>query len=82
MILGAYTVYLDLWLCDLDGNVLANGRADRFRVAGQNVANTKWFREARGLALAATTMSPAMSSASRCSGDEARRFDDSRAGSR
>ena len=22
MILGAYTVYLDLWLCDLDGNVL------------------------------------------------------------
>jgi hypothetical protein len=49
VILGAYTVYLDLWLCDLDGNVLANGRADRFRVTGQNVANTKWFREARGL---------------------------------
>jgi hypothetical protein len=49
VILGAYTVYLDLWLCDLDGNVLANGRADRFRVVGQNVANTKWFREARGL---------------------------------
>src|SRR5262249_14361568 len=49
VILGAYTVYLDLWLCDLDGNVLANGRADRFRVVGQNVANAKWFREARGL---------------------------------
>jgi Methyl-accepting chemotaxis protein (MCP) signalling domain len=49
VILGAYTVYLDLWLCDLDGNTLANGRGDRFRVAGQNVANTKWFREARGL---------------------------------
>src|SRR4051812_2411911 len=49
VILGAYTVYLDLWLCDLEGNVLANGRGDRFRVAGQNVANTKWFREARGL---------------------------------
>src|ERR1700754_107675 len=48
-ILGAYTVYLDLWLCDLDGNVLANGRADRFGVIGQNVANTKWFREARDL---------------------------------
>ena len=31
VILGAYTVYLDLWLCDLDGNVLANGRADRYR---------------------------------------------------
>ena len=27
----------------------ANGRADRFRVIGQNVANTKWFREAKAL---------------------------------
>src|SRR6266567_2730684 len=49
VILRAYTVYLDLWLCDLDGNVLANGRADRFNVVGQNVATTKWFREARSL---------------------------------
>src|SRR6476660_4867658 len=49
VILGAYTVYLDLWLCDLDGNVIANGRADRFDVVGQNVAHTKWFRAARGL---------------------------------
>src|SRR5260370_10452839 len=49
VILGAYTVYLDLWLCDLNGNVIANGRADRFDVVGQNVASTKWFREARGL---------------------------------
>ena len=49
VILGAYTVYLDLWLCDLDGNVLANGRADRFNVVGQNVASTKWFRAARAL---------------------------------
>jgi hypothetical protein len=49
VILGAYTVYLDLWLCDLDGNVIANGRADRFGVVGQNVSATKWFREARGL---------------------------------
>ena len=49
MILGAYTVYLDLWLCDLEGNVLANGRADRFNVVGQNVASTKWFRAARDL---------------------------------
>jgi Methyl-accepting chemotaxis protein (MCP) signalling domain len=49
VILSAYTVYLDLWLCDLDGNVVANGRADRFNVKGQNVAATKWFRDARGL---------------------------------
>src|SRR2546421_9256624 len=43
VILGAYTVYLDLWLCDLDGNLRANGRSDRFNVVGQNVASTKWF---------------------------------------
>jgi hypothetical protein len=49
VILGAYTVYLDLWLCDLNGNVLANGRADQFNAVGQNVAGTKWFRDARAL---------------------------------
>jgi len=49
VILGAYTVYLDLWLCDLQGNVIASGRADRFHVTGQNVASTKWFREASSL---------------------------------
>jgi Methyl-accepting chemotaxis protein (MCP) signalling domain len=49
VILSAYTVYLDLWLCDLDGKVLANGRANRFGVAGQSVAHTKWFQEARTL---------------------------------
>jgi Methyl-accepting chemotaxis protein (MCP) signalling domain len=49
VILSAYTVYLDLWLCDLDGNVIANGRADRFKVTGQHVATTKWFRQARDL---------------------------------
>ena len=49
VILGAYTVYLDLWLCDLDGNILASGRSDQFNVIGQSVAATKWFQEARGL---------------------------------
>src|SRR4029079_17647893 len=49
VILGAYTVYLDLWLCDLEGKVIANGRADRFNVVGQSVAHTKWFRAARAL---------------------------------
>ncbi len=50
VILSAYTVYLDLWLCDLDGNVIANGRPERFNVRGQNVATTRWFGQARGLA--------------------------------
>jgi hypothetical protein len=46
VILGAYTVYLDLWLCGLDGTILANGRPDRFPVVGKSVAGTAWFREA------------------------------------
>jgi hypothetical protein len=46
VILGAYTVYLDLWLCDLDGNILASGRPGKFPVAGQNVASASWFRDA------------------------------------
>ncbi|WP_207477184.1 methyl-accepting chemotaxis protein [Arenibaculum pallidiluteum] len=46
VILRAYTVYLDLWLCDLDGKVIAHGRPDRFAAAGTSVANEKWFREA------------------------------------
>jgi hypothetical protein len=50
VILSAYTVYLDLWLCDLAGNVIANGRPGRFNVVGQNVAATRWFAEARSLA--------------------------------
>jgi Methyl-accepting chemotaxis protein (MCP) signalling domain len=46
VILRAYTVYLDLWLCDLDGNVLANARSDRYDVRGANVASTRWFSDA------------------------------------
>lgn len=47
VILSAYTVYLDLWLCDLDGRVLANGRPDRYPdVRGRSVADEPWFREA------------------------------------
>ena len=48
VILGAYTVYLDLWLCDLNGNVVASGRSDRFNVSAR-VASTKWFCAARDL---------------------------------
>jgi hypothetical protein len=45
-ILRAYTVYLDLWLCDLNGNVLASARSDRYAVKGANVAQTRWFQDA------------------------------------
>ena len=50
VILGAYTVYLDLWLCGLDGTVLANGRPDRYPVRGTSVVNEPWFRSACRLA--------------------------------
>lgn len=49
VILGAYTVYLDLWLCGLDGTVLASGRPERFNVAGQNIGNSPWFCETLSL---------------------------------
>ena len=50
VILNAYTVYLDLWLCDLDGRVIANGRPDRYSVTGLDVSRENWFAQARKLA--------------------------------
>lgn len=46
VILNAYTVYYDLALCDLDGQVIANGRSEKFRSTGMNVASSEWFRSA------------------------------------
>jgi hypothetical protein len=47
VILSAYTVYLDLWICSLDGEVIASGRPDRYpRVKGHNVASESWFKQA------------------------------------
>lgn len=46
VILGAYTVYLDLWLCDLSGRVIANGRPDRWQAAGLDVSGEGWFQAA------------------------------------
>ncbi len=50
VILNAYTVYLDLWLCDLDGRIIANGRPDAYAAAGKSVASEAWFQQARSLA--------------------------------
>jgi hypothetical protein len=48
VILAAYTVYLDLWLCDLDGQVIATGRPDRYPgLRGRSVAGERWFQQAR-----------------------------------
>ncbi len=49
VILEAYTVYLDLWLIDPDGRVIANGRGNSFGVVGHSVADRPWFRAAQGL---------------------------------
>ncbi|ESQ83119.1 hypothetical protein AEAC466_14750 [Asticcacaulis sp. AC466] len=50
VILDAYTVYLDLWLCDLDGRIIANGRPNSYAVTGASAAHTPWFQKARALA--------------------------------
>jgi len=47
VILNSYTVYLDLWIADLDGNVVANGRPELYPgVVGSSVAEEPWFRDA------------------------------------
>lgn len=46
VILDSYTVYIDLWLCDLNGNVIANGRPDRHHIIGRNVHDRLWFSRA------------------------------------
>ena len=46
VILDSYTVYLDLWVLDTGGNVLANGRPERYQVKGGNHSNKAWFRDA------------------------------------
>jgi hypothetical protein len=46
VILNAYTVYLDLWLCDLSGRVIANGRPHHYQVEGKSVSGERWFEGA------------------------------------
>lgn len=47
VILDSYTVYLDLWVADLDGRVVAHGRPDRHpHVLGRDVSAEPWFVDA------------------------------------
>jgi hypothetical protein len=47
VILDAYTVYLDLWICDTRGRVVASGRPDRYPAAqGSSVGAADWFQGA------------------------------------
>jgi hypothetical protein len=46
VILDAYTVYLDLWVADTNGRIIANGRPERYPIKGQDVSRESWFRDA------------------------------------
>ncbi len=46
IILNAYTVYLDLVLCNQAGVVIANGRPDRYHSRDTSQAGAEWFRSA------------------------------------
>jgi hypothetical protein len=47
IILDSYTVYLDLWITDADGRVIANGRPGRYQgVIGTDVSGEQWFKDA------------------------------------
>jgi len=46
VILNAYTVYYDLVLADLQGNIIANGKPNLYRSQGTNVSQAQWFSSA------------------------------------
>lgn len=47
VILDSYTVYLDLWVADTDGRVIAHARPDLYpSVLGSSVADQEWFSRA------------------------------------
>lgn len=46
VILNAYTVYHDLVLCDLEGNIIANGRPGNYNSTGKSVSQAEWFQSA------------------------------------
>jgi hypothetical protein len=50
VILDAYTVYLDLVLCDCNGRIVANGRPNANRSVGRDVSDATWFAAAMGTA--------------------------------
>lgn len=51
VILDSYTVYLDLWIADAQGRVIANGRPGRYGNAiGTDVSGEQWFKDAMATA--------------------------------
>jgi hypothetical protein len=46
VILDSYTVYLDLWVLDRQGRVIANGRPGKFTAQGRDMSQEPWFSAA------------------------------------
>ena len=46
MILDSYTVYFDIVLCGLSGEVVANGRPSKYGSIGTNQSGQEWFKAA------------------------------------
>lgn len=46
VILKSYTVYLDIWVADAQGRVVASGRPTKYAVTGRSVAGESWFKDA------------------------------------
>ncbi len=46
VILQAYTVYYDLVLADVEGNIVANGNKEKYSSVNTNAADRKWFTSA------------------------------------
>lgn len=49
VILDAYNIYLDIWICDLEGRILTNARSGQFPVSGHTVSDLPWFRASLSL---------------------------------
>jgi hypothetical protein len=43
VILQAYTVYYDLVIADVNGNIISNGNPEKFPSRGVNVSDSRWF---------------------------------------
>jgi len=50
IILKNYTIYKDLVMADLNGQVIANGRPEQYHLIGRDVSDTSWFKGAMATA--------------------------------
>jgi hypothetical protein len=46
IILDAYNIYLDLWVADTNGRIVANARPEKYNLVGQSISELPWFKRA------------------------------------